>query len=268
MQKVNRSVAVIALLLISAVVALLAWRGQRLPTPPAAPAVEVAPAPPQPVEPAGAGRYPISHAQGEAGTAGETLPALDQSDAALMRAIQAMVHGDLAAAIFNPHDIARRIVATIDNLPRSRVPSRIMAVRPAEGLLVVSGDNGELVLDPRNEARYTRYMDVLDEIDLAPAVGLYVQFYPLLQQAYRELGYPNGYFNDRVIEAVDDMLAAPVPDEPLRLEQPHVLYTFADPDLEARSSGQKIMLRIGAGNAQRVKAKLRELRSRLTGISR
>lgn len=27
----------------------------------------------------------------------------------------------------------------------------------------------------------------------------YVRLYPLFQKAYVELGYPNGYFNDRLI---------------------------------------------------------------------
>ena len=35
---------------------------------------------------------------------------------------------------------------------------------------------------------------------------------------------------------------------PIELQQPKVLYTFADPDLEALSSGQKIMVRIGLEN--------------------
>jgi hypothetical protein len=51
---------------------------------------------------------------------------------------------------------------------------------------------------------------------------------------------------------------------PVKLERPWVMYEFADPDLEARSAGQKILLRMGAGNAGRVKAKLRDVRRQLT----
>jgi hypothetical protein len=39
-----------------------------------------------------------------------------------------------------------------------------------------------------------------------------------------------------------------------------VFYKFADPELEGLSAGQKIMLRMGAENAAKVKAKLREIR--------
>ena len=42
------------------------------------------------------------------------------------------------------------------------------------------------------------------------------------------------------------------------------MYQFADPELEARSAGQKIMIRMGSENAARIKAKLQEVRRELT----
>jgi hypothetical protein len=42
-----------------------------------------------------------------------------------------------------------------------------------------------------------------------------------------------------------------------------VRYEYADPALESLSSGQKILLRIGAVNARRLKAKLTEFRAEL-----
>jgi hypothetical protein len=42
------------------------------------------------------------------------------------------------------------------------------------------------------------------------------------------------------------------------------MYQFADPELEARSAGQKILIRMGSENAARIKAKLQEVRRELT----
>jgi hypothetical protein len=50
--------------------------------------------------------------------------------------------------------------------------------------------------------------------------------------------------------------------------RPKVLYQFADPDLETRSAGQKILLRMGAENAARVKAKLTEIRRELVAAGK
>jgi len=57
------------------------------------------------------------------------------------------------------------------------------------------------------------------------------------------------------------MLAAPEPAEPVRLIKPEAYFLFADPELEALPAGQKLMIRMGNDNAQRVKAKLREVRA-------
>jgi hypothetical protein len=44
-------------------------------------------------------------------------------------------------------------------------------------------------------------------------------------------------FNDRLIEIMDHLLAAPEIEGPIELVQPKVLYRFADPELEKRSWG-------------------------------
>ena len=101
-----------------------------------------------------------------------------------------------------------------------------------------------------------------------PAVtATYQRYYPLFQQAYSDLGYPDGYFNDRLIVVIDDLLATPNIDGPLRLVRPHVLYQFADPALESLSAGQKALLRMGRENAAVVKGKLRELREQLAAMA-
>lgn len=61
------------------------------------------------------------------------------------------------------------------------------------------------------------------------------------------------------------MLAAPDIKGPVKLVRPKVMYQFADPSLEARSAGQKILIRMGSDNAGRIKAKLNEIRHELTG---
>jgi hypothetical protein len=71
-----------------------------------------------------------------------------------------------------------------------------------------------------------------------------------------------------LVEAIDDLLDAPEIDGRIELMRPKVLYEFADPDLETRSAGQKIMVRMGKENALRVKAKLGEIREALVSLGR
>ena len=66
-----------------------------------------------------------------------------------------------------------------------------------------------------------------------------------------------------MIEVIDNLLAAPDIKEPVKLIQPKIVYLYADPDLEGRSIGQRILMRIGSENEAKVKAKLQEIRQEL-----
>jgi hypothetical protein len=170
-------------------------------------------------------------------------------------------------ALLNREDFVRRVVATVDSLPRRKIPQQLMPVKPPGGPLIVIGDGESAVLSPANAARYERYARLVQTADARQLVSVYIRYYPLFQQAFRDLGYPNGYFNDRVVETIDDLLAAPDPADAPRLDRPKVYYVFEDPALESLSAGQKILIRIGSLNAAKVKAKLREVRRELVSQS-
>jgi len=122
-----------------------------------------------------------------------------------------------------------------------------------------------MLIAGNDAGRYTAYVNAAESIDSRLLAQFYVRLYPLFQQAYAELGYPDGYFNDRLIGVIDHLLAAPEPKSPVYLTQPRILFEFADPNLEELSAGQKILVRVGIDNEMRLKAKLRDIRKALTG---
>ena len=194
----------------------------------------------------------------------ETLPTLANSDSMMRESLAALIGRKAFDDLVVPDRLIPRIVVTVDNLPRRSTPHRLMPVHPVSGPFIIAGASAaDYTIDPGNFRRYARYAHALDAVPARSLVWLYVQTYPLFQRAYEELGYGGGYFNDRVVDAIDDVLAAPELRDPVRLVQPKVFYEYVDPDLEARSAGQKIMMRMGPENAQRVKTKLREIREAL-----
>jgi hypothetical protein len=255
-------VVIAAMVLLAGVFAFyFFWMRAQAPAPKVAeePAV-TAPAPlaQAPVEPAIL--HPIESIPG-AGQA--PLPKLDQSDALVRESIAGALKGNAGMQLLAPGAIVRQIVATVDNLPRKTVALRIQPVKPVPGAFETAEGAGGRVIAPDNGKRYAPYISAAESIDTARLVGLYARLYPLFQQAYTELGYPKGYFNDRLIVVIDHLLATPEPATPIELVQPKVMVQFADPALEERSAGQKIMLRIGLDNELRLKAKLREIRKAL-----
>jgi len=193
------------------------------------------------------------------------LPALNESDTAVRQAGVELVGLDALARFFNIEDLVRRIVAAVDNLPRENVAARLNPVKPIGGTVITQGKDSTLAIAPQNAARYTAFVRVIEHIDAKKAAGAYKHFYPLFQQAYEELGYPGKYFNDRLVETIDNLLDAPEIDGPIALTVPHVLYEYRDPELESRSAGQKALMRMGRANEATVKAKLRELRREVVG---
>jgi len=191
------------------------------------------------------------------------LPALADSDGAMSTDLAALFHSDTLPDLFYPTRLAQRFVATVDNLPREQVAASVRMLRPPGGALKVRGEEPSLSLAPENSARYAAYLKLLNAVDSGQAVALYRHYYPLLQQAYDELGYPGHYFNDRVVKVIDHLLATPDVSDPVPLIHPSVMYKFADPRIEQLSAGQKAMIRIGHDNAEQVKAKLREIRAQI-----
>lgn len=254
-----------AALLGGAVIALYLWQQSTLPEPQLLSPVE-APAPPAAAvepEPEPAIRYPIQQDPAPQAEP-KTLPALTASDPAIWDALVALFGQAPVQQLFHPQEIVRRIVVTVDNLPRQSAAARLLPIKPVGAKFRTAGSAESLAIAAENAARYTPYVDLAEMTDARKFVALYVRYYPLFQRAYQDLGYPNGYFNDRLVAVIDHLLAAPEIDAPVALVQPHVLYEFADPGLEARSAGHKILVRMGSANAVRIKAKLREIRTALT----
>lgn len=257
--KPARSAALPIVLLVIAAAAggYYLWRTREAAPRPAvpAPAAEAPPAPQASAAPEV--EHPVESVPSAA------LPALGDSDAAIYEVLSGLFGGPAFTQLFHPQDIVRRFVAAIDNLPRQSIALRVMPIRPVGGPFLITGTEGSVSVSSDNAARYTPYVRALETVDARKLVAAYTHFYPLFQQAYAELGYPSRYFNDRVFEVIDHLLATPDVTGPIALVQPKVLYEYADPELQKLSAGQKILLRMGRDNEARVKAKLREIRRAL-----
>ena len=249
-------VAVLIFVLAAAGVYYFKARNPPLPAAPSAPA-SVAPAAQEPG---------IAHPLPAAGNTGSAaaLPELADSDAPLREALAQLSNADAVKNFLVPQDLIRKIVVTVDNLPRQKVAVDKRPANPTTGSLVVNGDELHATLDQRNFERYKPMVAVISQLDAKQLGALYIRYYPLFQQSYQNLGYPNGYFNDRLVEVIDNLLAAPDPKGPIDLVRPNVMYIYADPALESRSAGQKLLMRMGPDNAKAVKAKLTELRAVIT----
>lgn len=256
--------SVLALIAIGAYVWLRPAPRQPPPPAPVAPPRVIAPAEP-------AIKHPVQVPPGAT-----ELPPLEQADDFVRERIAELLGAKAVKAHVQSENFVRRVVATVDNLPRSLAPPRMWPVRTTPGRFTVEPAENGSVIGARNAARYAPFVALAESVDTGRAVALYRLLYPLFQRAYEHLGYPGKYFNDRLVAVIDLLLETPEPPGALKVElpqiqgplkptRPWVLYRYADPDLEGLSSGQKILLRVGRENEKRLKAKLAEIRKLIAG---
>lgn len=195
-----------------------------------------------------------------------TLPPLDASDALVARLSGELSERPELARYLATDGLIRRFTAAIDNIshgvsPRTNLPELI----PAGGYRVLSGDGERARPDPESYHRYDAPAAVLVSLDTEGTARLYRRLEPLIEQAYRDLGYPEGGFDATLARALDHLLAAPVPpaDPELVPAGRGGGFAYADPELENLSAAQKHLLRAGPENVRRIQAKLRELRRAL-----
>ena len=228
-----------------------------VPAPP--PAASSAPTPPPNAPQSPAIQHPVP-ASG-ASSASKPLPPLNASDATVLTALDTLIGHPAVVRFIVPKNVIRRVVVTVDSLPRAKVAADLRPIHPTPGATMVDRQGGITVLSQRNFARYAPFIAVVSRLNVNALAQLYFRLYPLFQQAYESLGYPGKYFNDRLVQAIDSLLATPTPEGPITLVRPKVFWQFADPKLEALPAGQKLLIRMGPQNAAIIEAKLRQFRT-------
>jgi len=170
---------------------------------------------------------------------------------------------ELAIWLVN-EDLVRRFVASVNNIATGKSPRQhVEFLRPDESFQVKEVQ-GRLVIDEDSFDRYHAVAQVFDSLDTEGLAALYGELKPLIDDAYAEISPAGRRFDDRLNQAVDQLLAVPVVDGDIQVEQKVVTYTFADERLEGMTPAQRQLLRMGPDNVRTIQAKLREFKAALS----
>lgn len=191
------------------------------------------------------------------------LPPLAESDGFIRDLLKAASPDPHLAEWLGQDNLVRRFATVVDVLADGGLPTRPLAFLAPKSPFMASERGGRVVIDPRTYARYDAVADVIASLDAATCARVYGWVVPLLDEAYKDLGHPQGGVENAVAAGFAELLGAAVPPGEIALtkvEKGHTLYVFTDPDLEALSPAQKALVRMGPSNAAKVQAKLAELR--------
>jgi hypothetical protein len=194
------------------------------------------------------------------------LPPLDQMDPFLRQLLGALSNHPGLAEWLVSDDLIKQLAAAIHRSSRGELPSRdFKAFAPKSGFMVTK-QGTRMTIDPAGYRRYQSLVDGLTAVDASAVAKAYRVIHPRLNEAYRNLGHPNGEVNDAVEAGLTILLDTPVLKDPIYVvEATGVRWKFVDPKTEALNGSQKQLLRMGPDQTDRVLVWLRALQSSLQG---
>ena len=253
-----RLLIAVALVLGAVTAGVLYWIAPRQSEEAPPPAVVESPAPAEPAAP-----EPRELEEVAAEPEPLILPLLDQSDTLLRELAAALSSHPALAAWLVTDELIRTFTVAVENIADGQNPApRLSALAPKSGFRT-AGREADLRIDQESYDRYNGLCDLVASLDADGAVRLYVAFTPLIAEAYRELGHPEGGFDETLERAIRRLLDTPVVEREVLLFARLVYYEYADPMLEALSPVQKQLLGTGPRNVRLIQAKLRELAAAL-----
>jgi hypothetical protein len=184
---------------------------------------------------------------------------VDESDDVIRKlAGELSSHPKLAMWLMS-EDLIRNFVGAVDNIANGQSPAPQIDFFKPEGDFAALDEVGEYFVDPESYKRYDLVAETFSSLDPDGTVRLYRQLSPAIQEAYKDLGYPDTDFNDTLKKAIMELLEVPLVQESIKLEKKVVTYTMVDSSLENLSSAQKHLLRMGPENVRVIQRQLRSL---------
>lgn len=194
------------------------------------------------------------------------LPPLAETDPIVRQLVGTLSSHPRIAAWLTTDQLIRNFATIVVNISNGRSPARQLGTLRPTGEFIATEDGEGAILDPRSYRRYDEYAAAIGGLDAQGTARLYATLKPRLQDAYRELGYPEGDFDQAMQRAMIELLNTPIVDDEIALAPKKAVWEFADPKLQSLSGAQRQFLRMGPRNMRIVQDKLREL-APLLGIA-
>ena len=174
------------------------------------------------------------------------------------------VNGGKALAQFVAGDyVVERAVAIVDALRRGEVPYKLLPVGRPSKPFPISDDGLRVTMDPSGFSRYDGFTQWVSGIDVLAIVELLNDYEQIATEVLSRMGVGDFDIRSAVLAATTEILATPIAPQSPELMKREANWVYMDPELEALSSLQKQVLRMGPENSGIIQAKARELRGAL-----
>jgi len=191
------------------------------------------------------------------------LPPLSASDVMLRELFATLSRHPLLARVLAQPGIVRAAVLAVVQIGDGKTPVvPLDAMRPSERMKLMGGAASGRI-DPTSYGRWDGPVRALLDINATDAAQVYVNVKPLFDEAYGELGYPGGNFDEAIVRAIKMLVDTPeAPADLVLLERP-AYFEHDDPALKALRPVQKQLLLTGPEHRRQVITWLRRFAATL-----
>ncbi|MEX2526259.1 MAG: DUF3014 domain-containing protein [Gemmatimonadota bacterium] len=195
------------------------------------------------------------------------LPEVAESDAFLRDLLRGLSNHPRVATWLVPDELVHRFVRAVVAVSAGASPLEPLDFMIPEDSFAVATAMDRTVISPDAYSRYDTPLAALRSVDPQAAARLYAQLLPLLSEAHRELGFPEGTFDQTFSTALEEILRVSVPAGavPVVPSEVGVGYAFGDSRLEALSPAAKHLMRLGPRNARALQEWVSELGQAIWG---
>lgn len=174
------------------------------------------------------------------------------------------VNGGKALAQFVAGDyVVERAVAIIDALRRGEVPYKLLPVGKPSTTFPISDNGLRVTLDTAGFSRYDGFAQWVGRLNTPALVSLLNDYEMIATQALTRMGVTDFDIRSALLAATTQILSTPQVSVDAELMRREANWVYMDPELEALSSLQKQVLRMGPENADIVQQKARDIRGAL-----
>ena len=193
-------------------------------------------------------------ADSSAETADQPAPAA-ATEEEVLAALETLLPAPVAALLRAQERPLRAVVQLMDAIAHGERPLPLLAeLQPKEAFTAASGADGRLVVSAAAIARYQIAALLLDKLDARAMAACYSRAEPLLQRECEAIGYQDISVRQLLTDACSTILSLPDFDfEPTLVRRAPGLYTYEDAAFEGLNDAQKLCVRLGWRNCQRLK---------------
>ena len=193
----------------------------------------------------------------------ETLPTLYESDELVLSSALGLSKAKSYSTLLEKVDILHSFIVFTDHVAQGQIISNFSPFIKPEKSFLTYDEQGAIYLDTKSYQRYDSYANIIEQLNIDAAIVQYKRFLPLIDKDYQEMGNESGAFTDTLILAIDNINETPIINEKIELVAPSAMYEFKDSQIEKLNDVQKLMIRMGPENIEKIQKKLTLLKMKL-----